>query len=75
MSNNPNAELMETTYNLYDADGRFRNNYPSIAEAKVDCDPGDTARSTMTAVDDATRSRRRRSNGSPAPIRPYPYRA
>ena len=42
MSSNPNAELMETTYNLYAADGRFRNNYPSIAEAKTDCDPGDT---------------------------------
>ena len=42
MSSNPSAELMETTYNLYDADGRFRNNYPSIPEAKMDCDPGDT---------------------------------
>ena len=28
MSSNPNAELMETTYNLYDAGGRFRDNYP-----------------------------------------------
>ena len=33
---------MQTTYKLYDADGRLRNNYPSNPEAKTDCNPGDT---------------------------------
>ena len=37
----PSADLVETTYNLYDADGTFQENYANIAEAKKNCEPGD----------------------------------
>ena len=36
------AELVETTFNVYDRKRRFRDNYPTIEEAISMCRPGDS---------------------------------
>ena len=40
MSLTDEMELVETSYNIYDANERFANNYPTEAQARRNCPPG-----------------------------------